>query len=101
MTFRFALAVLFIVVSFLAPYAATPAAADDVDFSKISCSDFVSGSKDDAVLLLVWIEGYFTKKSDPPIMYADKAKLHAESIRDYCLNNGEATLIDAAKAVIK
>ncbi len=102
MKLRFTLiAVAPIVALFLATFTVMPAVADDVDFSKISCNDFVSGSKDDAVLLLVWIEGYFTKKSDPPIMYGDKAKAHAESIRDYCANQPDASLLDAAKAVIK
>lgn len=80
---------------------AVPAAADDIDFSKIRCADFVSGSKDDAILLLTWIEGFFAKKDGPPIMYGDKARDHARDIRDYCLNHSDDDLFDAAKSVIK
>ena len=102
MKLRFTLiAIPLVLAALLATFTALPAVADDVDFSKISCNDFVTGSKDDAVLLLVWIEGYFTKKRDPPIMYGDKAKAHAENIRDYCANRPDANLLDAAKAVIK
>ncbi|HEY1735200.1 MAG TPA: HdeA/HdeB family chaperone [Methylovirgula sp.] len=91
----------FLLASLLAPCASMPAAADDIDLSRIRCGDFVGGSKDDAILLLTWIEGYFAKKSDPPIIYGDKAKQHAEAIRDYCINYENATLFDAAKAVMK
>lgn len=84
-------------VAFISP----ASAAEDVDFTRVRCGDFVSGSKDDAILLLVWIEGYFTKKSDPPIMYGDKARQDAANIRNYCLNNSEDTLFNAAKAVMK
>ena len=80
---------------------AAPAAADDIDFSKIKCGDFVSGSKDDAILLLTWLEGYFTKKNAPPVMYGDKAREHARDIRDYCLNHGDENVFNAAKTVIK
>lgn len=78
-----------------------PAKAEDINFSAISCSDFVSDSKDDAILLLTWLEGYFTKKDAPPVMSAQKATEHARDIRDYCLNHGQDDLFKAAKAVIK
>jgi len=91
-----------VAASFLVFGTVVPAAAsDDIDFSTIRCGDFVSGSKDDAVLLLTWIEGYFTKKDGPPIMAGDKAREHARDIRDYCLNHVDDNLFNAAKTVIK
>lgn len=102
MTFRFALfAGALFVVSISTGFTVMPATADDIDFAQISCSDFISGTKDDAILLLTWLEGYFTNKSDPPIMYGDKAKAHAENIRDYCANHPDDSLFSAAKAVFK
>jgi HdeA/HdeB family len=93
--------VFLVAASLLVCKAVPAAAADDIDFSTIKCGDFISGSKDDAILLLTWIEGYFTKKNAPPIMYGDKAREHARDIRDYCLNHGDDTLFNAAKTVIK
>ncbi len=75
----------------LATLTAAPAVADDLDFSQIKCSDFVSGSKDDAVLMLTWLEGYFTKKSDPPIMHGEKAASDGTNIRAYCLPTAMST----------
>jgi hypothetical protein len=80
---------------------ALPAMAEEVDFSRIRCGDFVSTDKDDVVLLLTWLEGYFTPKNGPPIMSGNKAKQDAENIRDYCLNHSEADVFSAAKAVVK
>ena len=38
-----------IAIALLVAFTAVPAVADDIDFSKISCNDFISGNKDDAI----------------------------------------------------
>jgi HdeA/HdeB family len=47
---------------------AVPAMALDLDFSKVMCKEFVSASKDEIGTILTWLEGYYTKENDPPIM---------------------------------
>ncbi len=88
------------IVTLLALLIAAPALADNLDFSRISCQEFLSGSKDDAVLMLTWFEGYFTKKDGPPIMYGAKAADHGKDIRDYCYNHPNIDVFSAAKAVM-
>jgi len=78
-----------------------PSMAEDIDFSKVSCQNFISTDKDDAILMLTFLEGFFTPRNGPPIMYGQRARADAENIRNYCFNNPNADVFTAAKAVIK
>ena len=79
---------------------ALPAWAEDLDFSKITCKQFVSAPKDQIGTILVWLEGYYTKESAPPIMYADKTTNDAKHLSDYCNAHGDDDVITAAEAVM-
>lgn len=48
---------------------ASAASAQDLDFSKIKCKDFLSAPKDQIATILTWLEGYYTKENAPPILY--------------------------------
>ncbi|QXX75238.1 HdeA/HdeB family chaperone [Methylovirgula sp. HY1] len=88
------------IVTLVATLAAVPGRAENLDFSQIKCSDFVAGTKDDAVLMLTWLEGYFTKKSGRPTMNSAKASKDGKGIRDYCLAHGDDDVFKAAKTVM-
>jgi hypothetical protein len=49
-----------------------PAVAQDMDFSKIKCGDFIAAPKDEVGSILMWLEGFYTRQKAPPIMYQDK-----------------------------
>jgi hypothetical protein len=80
--------------------AARPAASEDLDFSKISCKEFISAPKDQISTILVWLEGYYTKNNDPPIMYADKTMKDAKGLSDYCNAHPGDDIVKAADAVM-
>jgi acid stress chaperone HdeB len=92
----------------LAAFAATaalaisvPAFADeDVDMSTIKCKDFLASSKDNIGTILVWLEGYYTKENDPPILHIDKMKKDAGSLGAYCKTHGDDNIIKAADQVM-
>ena len=50
----------------LALLIAGPASAQDMDFSKIKCSDFIAAPKDEVGSILMWLEGFYTKQNAPP-----------------------------------
>ena len=79
---------------------AAPAFAQDLDFSKIKCKEFVSAPKDQIGTILVWLEGYYTKESDPPIMYSDKMSKDAKNLGAYCGEHGDDDIIKAAEKVM-
>jgi hypothetical protein len=39
-----------------------------MDVTKIRCKDFIASPKDQIAIILAWLEGYYTKESDPPII---------------------------------
>src|SRR6202044_2479684 len=84
----------------VAALVAAPALAEDLDFSKISCKDFISAPKDQAGTILVWLEGFYTKENDPPIMYEAKTMKDAKGLSDYCNLHNDDDIIKAAEAVM-
>jgi HdeA/HdeB family len=84
----------------LAVLFAAPAMAEDMDFSKITCKDFISAPKDQVGTILVWLEGFYTKENAPPIMYGDKTVKDAKALSEYCNAHNGDDMIKAADAVM-
>lgn len=80
--------------------AASVASAQDLDFSKIKCKEFVSASKDEIGTILAWLEGYYTKENAPPILYAGKTVKDAKALAEYCSAHGDDDIIKAAEKVM-
>ncbi len=78
----------------------TPAFSQDMDLSKIKCSDFISAPKDQIGIVLAWLEGYYTKENAPPILYAEKTVKDAKKLSDYCNANRDDDIIKAAEKVM-
>ena len=76
------------------------ASAEDIDFSKIKCKEFISAPKDEIGTILTWLEGYYTKEDAPPILYGDKVVKDAKALSAYCNENGDADIIKAAEKVM-
>jgi hypothetical protein len=80
--------------------AASNASAQDLDFSKIKCKEFISGSKDQIGTILTWLEGYYTKENAPPVLHVDKMMKDAEKLGTYCRDHGDDDIIKAADTVM-
>jgi hypothetical protein len=79
---------------------AASAAAQDMDFSKIKCREFIASPKDEVGSVLMWLEGFYTKSNAPPIMYQDKTMKDLKGLAEYCTAHGDDNLIKAADAVM-
>lgn len=77
-----------------------PAFAKDMDVSTIKCSEFVSAKPADIGNILVWLEGYYTKENDPPILHEEKMTNDGKHLGEYCRTHPDVGLIDAAEAVM-
>ena len=84
----------------LALAAVSPAYAQDMDMTKIKCKEFISAPKDQISIILAWLEGYYTKESDSPIIFADKMTKDAKSLSAYCNAHGDDDIIQAADKVM-
>jgi hypothetical protein len=76
------------------------AAAQDLDFSKIKCKEFIAAPKDEVGTILTWLEAYYTKENAPPILYADKTLKDAQNLSTYCNAHGDDDIIKAADTVM-
>lgn len=77
-----------------------PAFPQDMDFSKIKCSEFISAPKDQIAIVLAWLEGYYTKENTPPILYAEKTVKDAKGLSAYCNAHRDDDMIKAAETVM-
>jgi acid stress chaperone HdeB len=80
---------------------ATPASAQRLDLSTVTCKQFLESGKENIGLILMWLHGYWTDEDDPPIVDFDKMKSDAEKLGAYCGQNPGNGLITAAEAVLQ
>jgi len=74
--------------------------AQDMDMTKIKCKEFVAAPKDQIAIILAWLEGFYTKESDPPIIFADKMAKDAKNLSTYCNAHGDDDIVHAADKVM-
>jgi acid stress chaperone HdeB len=82
-------------------FSSLPAQADQLDFSKMTCSQFLALSKDQIGTTMIWLEGFFTTQDSPPILDTDKITTDGTNLGTYCAKNPDSGFIDAADAVVK
>jgi acid stress chaperone HdeB len=80
--------------------AATPAQAQKVDLSTITCKQFIEMNRESVSLILMWMAGYYSDQDAPPIVDFDKMKENASKLGGYCAKNPTVGLITAAEETI-
>ncbi|HEY0568865.1 MAG TPA: HdeA/HdeB family chaperone [Xanthobacteraceae bacterium] len=78
----------------------SPAQAQQIDLSTITCKDFFEGSKERVDFVVVWLLGFYTGEDDPPILDFGKMKDKAEKLGAYCAKNPNHGLTTAAEQVV-
>lgn len=76
------------------------ASAQDMDFSKLKCSEFLGAPKDEIGLTLTWLQGYYTREDAPPILYKAKIEKDAKALSAYCNEHRDDDIIKAAETVM-
>ena len=80
--------------------AATPAQAQKVDLSTITCKQFLDISKESISLILMWMAGYYSDQDAPPVVDFDKMKEDARSSAAIARRIPTVGLITAAEETI-
>jgi acid stress chaperone HdeB len=80
--------------------AASPAQAQKVDLSTITCKQFLEMNRESVSLILMWMAGYYADQDAPPIVDFDKMKENATKLGGYCAKNPEVGLITAAEETV-
>ena len=80
---------------------ATPASAQKLDLSTVTCKQFLESSKENIGFILMWLHGYWTDEDDPPIIDFDRLTSDADKLGAYCAKNPTSGLITAATEVLQ
>jgi acid stress chaperone HdeB len=81
-------------------FAASPAEAQVVDMSTITCSDFTSRPPDQMANIMFWLEGYYTEEDEPTTIDFAEFKSTLEKLLVYCSSNPTVGLLTAADEVM-
>ena len=80
--------------------AASPAKAQVVDMSTITCADFSSRPPEQMANIMFWLEGYYTEDDDPTTIDFAEFKSTLEKLLAYCSNNPTVGVLTAADEVM-
>jgi len=80
--------------------AVSPAKAQVVDMSTITCADFSARPADQMANIMFWLEGYYTEDDDPTTIDFAEFKSTLEKLLVYCSNNPTVGVLTAADEVM-
>ena len=83
------------------PVTITPAAAQKLDLSTVTCKQFLDSGERTMSMVLMWLTGFLTDEDEPPIVDFDKLKIDAGKLGDYCRKNPTTNLMTAAEEVLQ
>jgi acid stress chaperone HdeB len=76
-----------------------PAGAEPIDFSKITCKQFLEAYSADASLILAWLDGFSHDEGDPQIFDPDAFAAKAKAFTAYCVAHPTVTLSVVADVI--
>jgi len=78
-------------------------ASQDVDFSKITCKQFLqevaNSSAEEAGMIMIWLDGYLSGVTGDAVMRADGMEAFGVNLGEHCARRGNDRLLDAARQV--
>jgi acid stress chaperone HdeB len=80
--------------------AASPANAQVIDMSTITCADFSGRPADQMTNIMFWLEGYYTEDDNPATIDFTEFKSTLEKLLVYCSKNPTVGLLTAADEVM-
>ena len=78
----------------------SPAHAQKIDLSTITCKQFLAMSQESITLILMWMQGYYMDQDAAAIIDFEKMKDDATKLGQYCGKNPDIGLITAAEETI-
>ncbi|MBQ7609286.1 MAG: hypothetical protein IJU76_15165 [Desulfovibrionaceae bacterium] len=73
--------------------------AKDVDMAKITCKEFAESGKDSISMMMIWIDGYMSGKSDNTVMNEEWMDTLGTHMGRFCAQNPKKTIMAAIEAM--
>jgi acid stress chaperone HdeB len=73
--------------------------AEKVDLSLVTCKQFFDYDKENMMVVMMWLDGYYSEEDAPPVVDFEKMGQNMKKMAEYCTKNQSKSLITAADAV--
>ena len=73
----------------------SPAVAEKIDLSTMTCAKFQGSPGDEVKLILTWLDAYYRDEKDPPVIDTELFVANAKKLGEYCSANPTIGLITA------
>ena len=80
--------------------AAGTAQAQQLDLASARCKEFVDGSRENALLIVMWLQGYYSEENAAPVVDFEKMKANSGKIGEYCRKYPGHSISTAAEKVM-
>jgi acid stress chaperone HdeB len=75
------------------------AAADRIDLTRFTCKQFLEMNRDDALIVVGWLQGYYLDEHEPPVVDFAKLSVHSVSLANRCVARPDENVMAAADRV--
>ena len=77
----------------------TAAAADRIDLTRFTCKQFLEMTRDDALIVVGWLQGYYLDEHEPPVVDFANLSVHSVSLANRCVARPDENVMAAADRV--
>ncbi|MBQ9407586.1 MAG: hypothetical protein IJU37_12725 [Desulfovibrio sp.] len=74
-------------------------AGDETDMAKLPCKEFIKAPENEMGILLGWIDGYMSAKSDNTMMSQAWMEKLGKHMGEFCAKNPDKTIMQAMEAM--
>jgi hypothetical protein len=75
--------------------------ANEIDLSTWTCKQFQAAGKNETVLILAWLDGYYHAEDDAPVIDSNQLDANAKKLDSYCAAHLDSKLITAADTLFE
>jgi HdeA/HdeB family protein len=73
------------------------AAQDVIDLGRTSCRQFLTMDREQAAVVMGWLQGYYLDEHAPPIVDLDKVKTDIPKLMERCTSRPDEDVMTAAE----
>jgi acid stress chaperone HdeB len=81
-------------------FATSPAMAAAIPLADLSCKQFTDYNKDNTMIILNWLDGFYADKDAAPVIDFDRMGQNGKKLEEYCKVNPDAPMSKAAEKVM-
>jgi HdeA/HdeB family len=78
---------------------AEAAAADRIDLTRLTCKQFLEMNRDDALIVVGWLQGYYLDEHETPVVDFAKLSVDSASLANRCKARPDENVMAAADRV--